>query len=179
MKITKTEISDLIILEPQIFKDQRGEFLETFSLKKLEGHLSESHFIQDNQSTSKKNVFRGLHFQNPPHAQAKLVRVTKGRAMDYVVDLRAGSKTFKKLFQIELSAENHKLLFVPKGFAHGFHALEENTIFQYKCSAYYEPSAESGILYTSVPELTLETKNPILNSKDLALPDLSSFITPF
>jgi len=135
--------------------------------------------VQDNQSVSKNNVFRGLHFQKPPFAQAKLVRVTRGRAIDYVVDLRKKSKTFRRLFQIELSEENQKMLFIPAGFAHGFQSLEDDTIFQYKCSEFYEPSSEGGILFSSVSELTLKKEDLIINSKDSELADLSTFITPF
>ena len=179
MKITKVEIPGLLIIEPRVFEDKRGEFMETFSLKKLDEQIPNLSFVQDNESVSKKGVFRGLHFQKPPHAQAKLVRVTQGRVMDYALDLRHESETFKNLYQIELSADNRKMLYIPKGFAHGFQALEENTFFQYKCSNYYEPSAEGGIFYETVPGLNLESKNPITNEKDRQLEKLDKFITPF
>jgi len=179
MRFTKTEFSDLLVMEPLVFKDERGEFMETFSEKQFSQHVPGISFVQDNQSVSKKMVFRGFHFQKPPFAQAKLVRVPKGRVMDYVIDLRSQSETFNKLFQIELSEENQKMLFVPAGFAHGFQSLEDDTIFQYKCSQFYEPSSEGGILFSSVPDLTLDTKSLIVNAKDSKLSDLSTFITPF
>jgi len=173
MKFIKTEIEGLIILEPTIFRDDRGMFMETFNTRSFQVNGIEVNFVQDNQSHSQKGVIRGLHFQKEPHAQGKLVRVIAGAALDVVVDIRSRSSTFGKSFSIELNAENKKMLWIPPGFAHGFESLEDNTIFTYKVSQYYNKESEAGILYND-PELGIKwrTKNPIVSDKDMELSGL-------
>ena len=179
MKVTQTPISDLLVIELQVFSDQRGDFMESFSEKKLAEFIPNLNFVQDNHSVSKKNVIRGLHFQKPPFAQAKLVRVAKGSVIDFVLDIRANSPTYGELFSIELSAVNNKMLYVPEGFAHGFLSLEDDTHFLYKCSQYYNPESESGILYSSLKELLKFIKEPLINKKDGELEEFKTFKTPF
>jgi len=145
MNIIKTPIPGLLILEPHVFKDARGYFVETFSQKQFDELVCPVNFVQDNESRSVKGVVRGLHFQKPPYTQAKLVRCTRGRVLDVVVDIRKGSPTFGKHFSAVLSEENHLQLFIPKGFAHGFSVLSDVAVFQYKCDEYYHPEAESGV----------------------------------
>lgn len=170
MKFNKTEIEGLIILEPTIFRDDRGMFMETFNTKALQANGIDVDFVQDNQSLSQKGVIRGLHFQKEPYAQGKLVRVIAGAALDVVVDIRPKSATFGRALSIELNAENKKILWIPPGFAHGFESLEDDTIFLYKVSRYYHKESESGILYNDT-ELGIKwrTKNPIVSDKDLEL----------
>jgi len=153
--------------------------MESFSEKKLAEFIPNLNFVQDNHSVSKKNVIRGLHFQKPPFAQAKLVRVAKGSVIDFVLDIRANSPTYGELFSIELSAVNNKMLYVPEGFAHGFLSLEDDTHFLYKCSQYYNPESESGILYSSLKELLKFIKEPLINKKDGELEEFKTFKTPF
>ena len=133
MKITKTNIDGLIVIEPEIYKDNRGSFLESWNVKNFQEIGIMDHFVQDNQSSSSKGTLRGLHFQNPPYTQAKLVRVIIGSVLDVAVDLRSNSPTYGKHYSIVLSGENFKSFYIPKGFAHGFVALEDDTIFLYKC----------------------------------------------
>ena len=142
MKVIDTEIEGLVILEPQVFGDDRGYFFESFSLKRFEEKVSKTVFVQDNESKSKYGVLRGLHYQLPPYTQAKLVRVVKGRVLDVAVDIRKGSPTFGKHVAVELSEENKLQFFLPKGFAHGFAVLSEEAVFQYKCDEYYAPDHE-------------------------------------
>ena len=167
MQVKKTEFDGLLILQPKIFKDERGLFFESWNesvFKSLGINIS---FIQDNQSVSKKNVLRGLHFQNYPDGQGKLVRVSKGSALDVVLDLRKDSKTFGKHFKYKLSDQNSTMIWIPQGFAHGFIALEENTVFQYKCDALYNPESEECIAWND-PSLGIDwgINNPIVSSKD-------------
>lgn len=167
MQVKKTEFDGLLILQPKIFKDERGLFFESWNesvFKSLGINIS---FIQDNQSVSKKNVLRGLHFQNHPDGQGKLVRVSKGSALDVVLDLRKDSKTFGKHFKYKLSDQNSTMIWIPQGFAHGFIALEENTVFQYKCDALYNPESEECIAWND-PSLGIDwgINNPIVSSKD-------------
>lgn len=174
MKVIPTEIEGCILLEPEIYTDQRGSFMETFNQGIFERALGRPlNFVQDNQSVSRKNVLRGLHFQEGSFAQAKLVRVVRGSVRDVVVDLREGSPTFGRHFMVELSQENNRALFIPKGFAHGFLSLENQTVFQYKCDSYYHPESERGILYND-PDLRIEwgmeDAQLILSEKDLNLP---------
>ena len=136
MKVIDTEIEGLVILEPQVFGDDRGYFFESFSLKRFEEKVSKTVFVQDNESKSKYGVLRGLHYQLPPYTQAKLVRVVKGRVLDVAVDIRKGSPTFGKHVAVELSEENKLQFFLPKGFAHGFAVLSEEAVFQCKCDEY-------------------------------------------
>ncbi len=148
MKLEKTNLEDCFILSPKVFEDERGTFSETFNAKNFLDQTGIAvTFVQDNQSTSKYGVVRGLHFQTGVHGQAKLVRVVKGSALDVVVDLRKGSPSFGKSFSIVLSGENKKQLFIPRGFAHGFSVLEDDTVFSYKCDAYYNKESERGIVY--------------------------------
>ena len=160
MKIRETGISGLVVIEPDVFGDSRGYFMESFSLKKfreLTGHDVE--FVQDNESLSSYGVVRGLHFQRPPHAQSKLVRVVSGRVLDVAVDLRADSPTYGKHYAIELSGDNHLQMFMPKGFAHGFAVLSEEAVFQYKCDEYYAPESEGGVAWDD-PELAIDWRIP-------------------
>ena len=147
MNITKTDIEGLIIIEPQIFKDSRGAFFESWNAKKFKQLGISEDFVQDNQSVSSKGVLRGLHFQNPPYAQAKLVRVIKGSVLDVAVDLRKNSPTYGMHVSVILSEQNNKSFFIPKGFAHGFLSLEDNTVFNYKCSDYYNKESEGSLLW--------------------------------
>lgn len=166
MKIEKTFIKDVFIINPTVFNDKRGYFMESYSYKQLQ-ELIKVDFIQDNESMSGKGVLRGLHFQNPPYSQAKLVRVIKGAVLDVVVDLRKESLTYGKHFAVKLSAKNKKQLFIPKGFAHGFLTLKKNTIFSYKCSNYYYPESEECI-YCFDKDLAIDwnIKEPLLSEKD-------------
>jgi dTDP-4-dehydrorhamnose 3,5-epimerase len=148
MKVTETYLKGCFIVEPQVFGDERGNFFEVFNKKIFEEKTGiEIDFVQDNQSISQRGVLRGLHIQKGEFAQAKLVRVVKGKVLDVAVDFRKDSPTFGKHFSIELSEENNKQLFVPRGFLHGFSTLEDNTIFSYKCDNYYYPDAEDGVIY--------------------------------
>ena len=177
MKFTKTAISDIIIIEPKVHKDSRGYFLESFRADKLEDFLGyKINFCQDNESKSSKGVLRGLHYQLAPYAQTKLIRVIKGRVLDVAVDIREGSPTFGKHISIELSSENKKQLLVPRGFAHGFVVLEENTIFSYKVDNYYSSISDRGILFSDEDldiNWILDKSELILSQKDRVQPKLS------
>ncbi len=179
MTIEKTFIKDLLVLTPKIFEDNRGYFMEAYNKKHLK-KLIDIDFIQDNESLSQKNVIRGLHFQKPPHSQDKLVRVLKGAILDVVVDLRKDQPTYGKHFAIKLSAKNKKQLFVPKGFAHGFLTLKKNTIFSYKCSAYYHPEVEETInCFDEDLAIDWKIKNVILSEKDKKGIKFNDFKSPF
>lgn len=175
MKIIRTEIPDVVIIEPTIFSDDRGWFMESFNEKKFADELcaiglsGPGHFTQDNQSCSKKGVLRGLHFQNAPYAQGKLVRVTQGLAYDVAVDIRPASATFGMWIGVELSGLNNRQLWIPEGFAHGFVALEENTHFLYKTTGFYNRESEGAIRWDD-PTLAIEWPNgvEIVNAKDQA-----------
>jgi dTDP-4-dehydrorhamnose 3,5-epimerase len=171
MKISKTFIEDLLIIEPQLFKDDRGFFYESYNKNNLD-KIVEITFVQDNESKSNKGVVRGLHFQVPPFEQTKLVRCVCGNILDVAVDLRKNSKTYGKSFSIELSSEGNKQLFVPKGFAHGFQVLSETAIVSYKVDNYYNPKSDAGIVWN------LDIK-PILSKKDLKLISFKEFKSPF
>ncbi|MBC5774280.1 dTDP-4-dehydrorhamnose 3,5-epimerase [Pontibacter sp. KCTC 32443] len=174
------EIEGLVEFQPRVFRDDRGYFLETFSMKWFEHLGLKPNFVQDNQSVSKKGVLRGLHFQKPPYAQGKLVRVSSGRALDVAVDLRKNSPTYGKHVTCILDAEQQNVFYIPEGFAHGFVALEDNTTFLYKCTDFYQPSAEGGILWND-PELSIDwgVENPLVSPKDEILPLLRHFESPF
>ena len=173
-------ISDLILLQPTIFNDERGYFFESYNLETLKKIGIGDVFVQDNQSCSKKNVIRGLHFQVPPFAQAKLVRVIKGAALDVVVDLRKESPTYGQHFSVLLSAENKLQLFIPVGFAHGFATLEEDTIFAYKCSNIYHKDSERSILFNDKDlNINWNIENPIVANKDLQAICFKDFVSPF
>jgi dTDP-4-dehydrorhamnose 3,5-epimerase len=167
---------------PRLFGDPRGVFYETFSARVMHelGLPTDIEWVQDNQSKSQPGVLRGLHFQHPPHAQAKLVRVAQGRALDVIVDLRRDSATFGQHVKVELTAAQGNLLFVPIGFAHGFVALEEDTLFLYKCSNYYTPAAEGGLLWND-PALGIVwgAETPLISPKDAILPTLAELNSPF
>lgn len=165
---------------PRIFKDDRGYFLETYSLKMFEPLGIMPGFVQDNQSVSKKSTLRGLHFQKPPYAQGKLVRVATGRAMDVAVDLRRSSPTYGEHISCMLDAEKGNMLYIPEGFAHGFVALEDNTTFLYKCTNYYHQPSEGGILWND-PALGIDwmAEKPLLSPKDEILPLLKDLNSPF
>ena len=179
MIIENTNIEDLILISPNVFNDNRGYFLESYNNKKLASVISNS-FVQDNESLSQKDVLRGLHFQVPPFAQAKLIRVIQGSILDVAVDLRKKSPTYGAHFKYVLSGENKQQLFVPEGFAHGFLCLENNTILNYKCSAYYDPKSEKSIIWND-PELDIDwgIENPILAKKDQLADNFSTFENPF
>lgn len=156
MNVIKTDIEGVVVIEPKVFGDERGYFFESFN---AECFLAETGidvaFVQDNESRSKRGVLRGLHFQREPYAQAKLVRVVQGRVLDVAVDIRPGSPTFGNYVATELSGENHRQMFIPKGFAHGYVVLEDDTVFQYKCDEYYHPESEAGIAWND-PQIGIE-----------------------
>lgn len=179
MKIKETHIKGLLVIEPDVFGDARGYFMESFSERKFAAHTGiDVKFVQDNESRSSYGVVRGLHFQRAPHAQAKLVRVVSGRALDVAVDLREGSETYGKHFSIELSGENHLQVFIPKGFAHGFAALSEEVVFQYKCDEYYAPDSEAAIIWND-HDLNIDWRLPaedvLVSDKDKNHPKLKDF----
>ena len=170
MRVLKTDIEGVLIVEPTVHGDERGYFMESFSERDFEAATGLNvRFVQDNESRSRRGVLRGLHFQREPYAQAKLVRVVQGRVLDVAVDIRPGSATFGKYVAVELSADNHRQLFIPKGFAHGYVVLEEDTVFQYKCDEYYHPESEDGIAWND-PEIGIEwgveESEIILSEKD-------------
>ena len=165
----------MVIIEPKVFGDNRGYFFESFSERDFAAQVREVKFVQDNESKSCYGVLRGLHFQKPPHAQSKLVRVVKGRVLDVAVDIRKGSPTFGKYVAVELSEDNHRQFFVPRGFAHGFVVLSEEAVFQYKCDNYYAPHSEGALAWDD-PDLAIDWKVPadkvILSEKDKKHPGL-------
>lgn len=174
MNIIGTEIKDVLIFEPRIFNDSRGYFFESFSKKKFDEAIGrEVSFVQDNQSCSVYGVVRGLHYQRGEYSQAKLVSCVLGRVLDVAVDLRKGSPTFGKHISVELSEENHRSIFIPRGFAHGFAVLSEKAIFQYKCDNYYNPQSEAGVSIFD-PSLEIDWKIDLgkatLSEKDIKLP---------
>jgi dTDP-4-dehydrorhamnose 3,5-epimerase len=179
MILEKTNIKDIILLTPRVYKDERGYFMESYNQKKVE-ILIKDRFVQDNESVSHKNVLRGLHFQLPPYAQSKLIRVVKGSILDIAVDLRKDSSTYGEHFKQVLSGENKKQLYIPVGFAHGFLSLEDNTILNYKCSDYYSASAEASIIWND-PQLKINwgIENPILAEKDQLAENFITFENPF
>ena len=182
MTVIKSDIPGLVIVEPRVFGDNRGYFFESFSERRFKEEVADVDFVQDNESKSCYGVVRGLHFQKPPYAQAKLVRVVKGKVLDVAVDLRKGSPTFGKYAAVELSEDNHRQVFIPKGFAHGFAVLSEEAVFQYKCDEYYEPSSEGALAWDD-PDLGIDWKLPVdqvkLSEKDKNHPCLKDFDSPF
>ena len=168
MNLIKTSIQDLVLIQPDVFPDQRGYFFESFQKEKFLNLGIDAEFVQDNESMSQKNVLRGLHFQLPPFAQGKLVRVVKGAVLDVAVDLRKSSTTYGKWVSVTLDAKNKLMAWIPVGFAHGFLTLEDDTIFQYKCTNYYNKASEAGIIWND-PTLGIEwgTKEPLVSEKDL------------
>lgn len=174
MQIERTDFPGLLVITPKIFGDQRGYFYESFNARVFEAETGiRTDFVQDNQSLSTYGVLRGLHYQRLPFTQTKLVRVISGSVLDVVVDLRRGSPTFGRSFSIELSGENHRQLYIPKGFAHGFVTLSQTAIFVYKCEGYYHSASDAGVLYSD-PELAIDWQLPasdlIISSKDAIHP---------
>lgn len=182
MNFIKTDIEGVVIIEPKVFGDERGYFFESFSQRELDDNIGKTVFVQDNESKSCYGVVRGLHFQYPPFAQAKLVRCVKGSVLDVAVDIRKGSPTYGKHIATELSENNHRTLFIPRGFAHGFSVLSETAIFQYKCDNYYAPQSE-GALQWNDKDLNINwliaENNVILSEKDKHHTLLKDFDSPF
>ena len=182
MDVIKTAIEGLVIIEPKVFKDARGYFFESFSQREFEAKVRKINFVQDNESMSNYGVMRGLHFQRPPFAQSKLVRCVKGRVLDVAVDIRKGSPTYGQHVAVELSEDNHRQFFVPRGFAHGFVVLSETAVFQYKCDNFYAPEADGGI---NIKDETLgidwgiSFEEAILSEKDTKHVSLKDFDSPF
>ncbi len=182
MNIIQTSISGVVIIEPHLFKDDRGYFFESFSERNFNTQVREVKFVQDNESMSSYGVMRGLHFQRPPYTQSKLVRCVKGAVLDVAVDIRKGSPTYGQHVAVELTEENHRQFFVPRGFAHGFAVLSETAIFQYKCDNFYHPEADGGIsiLDDSLGiDWRIPTDHAILSEKDTKHPLLKDFDSPF
>ena len=169
MEVIKTEIDGVVIIEPRIFKDERGYFYESFSQREFEEKVCRTTFVQDNQSKSSYGVLRGLHFQKPPYCQSKLVRCIKGAVLDVAVDIRKGSPTFGKYVAVELTGEKHRQFFVPRGFAHGFAVLSDEAVFQYKCDNFYNKESEGSVAWND-PQLGIDWRIPfekvLLSEKD-------------
>lgn len=182
MNIIKTDIEGLIILEPRVFEDARGYFFESFSQREFEEKVGKIDFVQDNESKSSYGVMRGLHFQRPPYTQSKLVRCVRGAVLDVAVDIRKGSPTYGQHVAVELTEENHRQFFIPKGFAHGFAVLSETAVFQYKCDNFYHPEADGGISIMD-KSLGIDWRIPvdmaILSDKDSGHECLKDFSSPF
>ena len=182
MEVIKTAIDGVVIIEPKVFNDQRGYFFESFSQREFEAKVRKINFVQDNESMSSYGVMRGLHFQRPPYTQSKLVRCVKGKVLDVAVDIRKGSPTYGKHVAVELSEDNHRQFFVPRGFAHGFAVLPDTAVFQYKCDNFYAPQADGGISIKD-ESLGIDWKIPtdmvILSEKDTLHSCLKDFDSPF
>lgn len=175
MKVIQTAIPGVVIIEPRIFNDERGYFFESFSQRDFNQEVREIHFVQDNESKSSYGVLRGLHFQKTPYAQSKLVRAIKGSVLDVAVDIRKGSPTFGQHVAVELTGDNHRQFFIPRGFAHGFSVLTDEVVFQYKCDNFYAPQAEGALAWND-PDLHIDWRLPetdvILSEKDRHHPRL-------
>lgn len=182
MEVIKTDIEGPLIIEPKVFGDERGYFFESFSQREFDAKVGELRFVQDNESCSRRGVMRGLHFQMPPFTQAKLVRCVRGAVLDVAVDIRRGSPTYGKHVAVELTEDNHRQFFVPKGFAHGFSVLSDVAVFQYKCDEFYHPEADAGISILD-ESLGIDWRIPleeaVLSEKDTRHPLLSGFESPF
>ena len=182
MEVIKTKIDGVVIIEPKVFQDARGYFFESFSQREFEAKVRQINFVQDNESMSSYGVMRGLHFQRPPFAQSKLVRCVKGRVLDVAVDIRKGSPTYGQHVAVELSEDNHRQFFVPRGFAHGFVVLSETAVFQYKCDNFYAPEADGGINIKDDAlgiDWQIPMEKAILSEKDLKHVSLKDFDSPF
>ena len=182
MEVIKTTIEGVVIIEPKVFKDQRGYFFESFSQREFEAKVRKINFVQDNESMSSYGVMRGLHFQRPPYTQSKLVRCVKGKVLDVAVDIRKGSPTYGQHVAVELSEDNHRQFFVPRGFAHGFAVLSDTAVFQYKCDNFYAPQADGGISIKDESlgiDWTIPTDMAILSEKDTLHSCLKDFDSPF
>ena len=175
MDVIQTDIPEVVIIEPRLFEDERGYFFESFSEREFFSKVREVRFVQDNESRSSYGVLRGLHFQKPPYAQSKLVRVIKGAVLDVAVDIRKGSPTFGRHVAVELSEDNHRQIFIPRGFAHGFAVLTEDVVLQYKCDNFYAPQSEGAIAWDD-PDLAITWRIPsdkvVLSEKDRKHPCL-------
>lgn len=182
MNVIPTSIEGLLIIEPRVFNDSRGYFFESFSQREFDEKVGSITFVQDNESMSTRGVMRGLHFQRPPYTQSKLVRCVKGAVLDVAVDIRKGSPTYGQHVAVELTDENHRQFFIPKGFAHGFAVLSDIAIFQYKCDEFYHPESESGISILD-ESLGIDWRIPItdaiLSDKDTHNPLFKDFVSPF
>lgn len=180
MEITRFNIEGPVLIQPRIFEDERGYFFESYNESAFITAGINARFVQDNQSCSHKNVLRGLHFQNPPFAQGKLVRVVRGRVLDVAVDIRKDSPTFGEHLIVELSGENQSMFWIPEGFAHGFISLEDDTLFLYKCTQVYNKASEGGILWND-PDLKINwsVNAPIVSSKDQELPQFNQLQSLF
>ena len=182
MEVIKTILDGVVVIEPRLFEDARGYFFESFSQREFDEKVGKVVFVQDNESKSSYGVMRGLHFQRPPFTQSKLVRCVKGAVLDVAVDIRKGSPTYGQHVAVELTEENHRQIFIPKGFAHGFAVLSETAVFQYKCDEFYHPEADGGIsilddslrIYWKIP-----MDQAILSEKDTKHPLLKDFDSPF
>ena len=182
MEVIKTNIDGVVVIEPMVFSDARGYFFESYSQREFEEKVGRISFVQDNESMSSYGVMRGLHFQAPPFSQSKLVRCVRGRVLDVAVDIRRGSPTYGRHVSVELSEENHRQFFIPRGFAHGFSVLSETAVFQYKCDNFYHPEADGGIsiLDSSLGiDWHIPTECAILSDKDTRHPLLKDFDSPF
>lgn len=182
MKVLKTPLEGVVIIEPRLFEDSRGYFFESFSQRDFDAQVAPVRFVQDNESRSCYGVVRGLHFQRPPFAQAKLVRCVRGAVLDVAVDIRRGSPTFGQHVAVELTEENHRQLFIPRGFAHGFSVLSDIAVFQYKCDNPYAPQSEGAVAWDD-PALGIDWRIPapriLLSAKDAAHPRLAEADLPF
>ena len=182
MNVIETKIPGVVIIEPRLFPDARGYFFESFSKREFEEKVGKIDFVQDNESKSSYGVLRGLHFQKPPYAQSKLVRVVKGAVLDVAVDIRKGSPTYGQHVAVELTEDNHRQFFIPRGFAHGFAVLTDEVIFQYKCDNFYAPASEGAIAWDD-PDLGIDWRVPaekvILSEKDKKHPRLKEIDSPF
>ena len=182
MEVIKTKIEGIVIIEPRIFKDARGYCYESFSQKEFDEKVMPIRFVQDNESMSTYGVMRGLHFQRPPFTQSKLVRCCRGAILDIAVDIRKGSPTYGQHVAIELTEENHRQLFIPRGFADGFAVLSDVAVLQYKCDNFYAPQADAGIQLRDKDlgiDWQIPTENAILSEKDIKHPCLKDFDSPF
>lgn len=180
MEIIKPDIEGILVLHPKVYEDERGYFFESFRSDLFSSMDIDCNFVQDNESKSNKGVLRGMHFQNPPYAQGKLIRVVKGSVLDVAVDIRKESPTYGIHFSIELNEENKTLLWIPAGFAHGFLTLADNTIFQYRCTNYYNKASEGSIKWND-PDLKInwQVENPLVSDKDQLAPPLKDLKTYF
>lgn len=182
MEFIETAIPGVLLLKPRVFTDPRGYFFESFSRREFEARVPGVDFVQDNESMSSRGVMRGLHFQRPPHAQAKLVRCVRGAVLDVAVDIRRGSPTYGRHVAVELTEDNHLQFFIPRGFAHGFAVLSPTAVFQYKCDNYYAPQADGGIAIDD-PALGIDWRidpaEALMSEKDTRHQRLADFDTPF
>lgn len=182
MNVIKTDIEGVVVIEPRVFDDARGYFFESYSKRRFDEVVRPIEFVQDNESMSTRGVIRGLHFQRPPFSQSKLVRCVRGAVLDVVVDIRRGSPTYGRHVAVELTGENRRQLFVPRGFAHGFAVLSDEAVFQYKCDNYYHPESEGGISIADHSlgiDWRIDPAEAILSEKDLHNPMFSDFESPF